>query len=532
MSNWSLGSVATAIEERLANWDSVRFGHRIWTKDPTLWFPLERPEIVDRLGWLDLPSSMAEQVSELEAFAREVTDVDFVVLLGMGGSSLAPEVFQRTLSGGRAELVLLDSTHPEAVRAVHDRIDLERALFVVASKSGGTLETMSFFRYFWAATGADGSRFVAITDPGSSLEQIAGERGFRKVFLAPPDVGGRYSALSAFGLVPAALIGIDIRKLVDSALNMATASAAEVPTVDNPALRHGAVLGEFARAGFDKLTYLVSPSLTAFPDWLEQLVAESTGKDGVGIIPIAGESVGDPSVYGRDRLFISYEYAGDDLVEHNRVVGTLERSGHAVVRFQLDDLHELGAEMFRAELAVAAASSILGIHPFDQPDVQLAKELAVRAMKGETSGEPVVEWAVDDVERIEGGDTRPGDYFGIQAFLSPTTGNQTVLQAIRHTLRNRLRYATTLGFGPRFLHSTGQLHKGGPNSGVFIQLIDEITDDIAVPETDYTFGDLIGAQSWGDAQALVGRGRRLMRINLGEDTSAGLAKLERFINNP
>ena len=207
MSNWSLGSVATSIEERLANWDSIRFGDRIWTKDPTHWFPLERPEIANRLGWLDLPSFMAEQVSELEAFAREVTGVDFVVLLGMGGSSLAPEVFNRTLGGEKAELVLLDSTHPEAVRAVHERIDVDRSLFLVASKSGGTLETMSFFRYFWAATGGDGSRFIAITDPGSSLDQIAQERGFRNIFLAPPDVGGRYSALSVFGLVPAALIG-------------------------------------------------------------------------------------------------------------------------------------------------------------------------------------------------------------------------------------------------------------------------------------------------------------------------------------
>ena len=532
MSNWSLGSVATAIEERLASWESSQFGARIWAKDPTLWFPLERSEIANRLGWLELPAYMAARVAELESFVAEVTDVDHVVLLGMGGSSLAPEVFQQTLGGDKAELVLLDSTHPRAVRAVHDRIDVARSLFLVASKSGGTLETMSFFRYFWAATGGDGSRFVAITDPGSSLEQIARERGFRRIFLAPSDVGGRYSALSVFGLVPAALIGVDVRRLVESALGMATASAATVPVADNPALRHGAVLGEFAEAGFDKLTYLVSPSLAAFPDWLEQLVAESTGKDDVGIVPIAGESIGDPSVYGRDRLFVSYEYSGDDLVEHNRLVGTLERAGHTVVRFHLDDLHELGAEMFRAELAVAAAGSILGIHPFDQPDVQLAKELAVRAMKGETSGEPVVEWAVDDVDRIEGGDFRPGDYFGIQAFLAPTADNETALQAIRHSLRNRLRYATTLGFGPRFLHSTGQLHKGGPNTGVFIQLIDEVVDDVEVPETDYTFGDLIAAQSWGDAQALVGRGRRLMRINHGEDTSVGLAKLERVINNP
>jgi transaldolase/glucose-6-phosphate isomerase len=511
----------------MAAWEASDFGTRLWAKDPTLWFPLERPEITNRLGWLDLPELMSKRADELVGFAGSVGELGHVVLLGMGGSSLAPEVFQRTLGGGEPELIVLDSTHPDAIRSVADTIDPARTLFLVSSKSGTTLETLSFFRFFWALTGGDGSRFAAITDPGSSLQALAEERGFRAVFEAPADVGGRYSALSVFGLVPAALIGADIHRILASAMSMATATSAETPVGDNPALRHGAVLGEFAVAGFDKLTYLVSTSLASFPGWLEQLVAESTGKEGKGIVPVAAEPPGDPSVYGSDRLFVSYEHAGDDLSELHETIEALERAGRTVVRFPMDDLHELGAEMFRAEMAVAAAGSVLGIHPFDQPDVQLAKELAIRAMAGEDFGEPVTEWGVDDLQRIDGGSVGPGDYFSIQAFVPPTPSTLETLQRIRVALRDRVgsHLATTLGFGPRFLHSTGQLHKGGPDGISVLQLVDEPTKDLAVPETDYTFGDLIRAQSLGDAHALTGRGRRLVRINLGDDTSAGLNSL-------
>lgn len=532
MSNWSLGGVAAAVEERLAGWESDGFGRRLWAKDPTLWFPLERPEIRNRLGWLELPITSSAGLPRLRSAIGRLPDYEQVVLLGMGGSSLAPEVFASTFAQDGPGLTVLDSTHPDAVADVAASVNPERTVFVVSSKSGSTVETLSLFRLFWAATGGDGSRFVAITDPGSSLELLAREREFAEVFLAPPDVGGRYSALSAFGLVPAALVGVDVERLLAAAIEEAEAVGPEVTPSDSMALRHGAVLGEFGRAGVDKVTYVVSPSLAAFPDWLEQLVAESLGKDGAGLVPVAGEVVAEPDVYGRDRLFVHYDFAGDKGEDQRAALAELERAGHPVIRFQIEDLYQLGAEMYRAEIAVAAAGSVLGVHPFDQPDVQLAKELAIRAMQGSPGSEPVTEWFIDEIDRVEGGDARPGDYFALQAFLARTEATNNSLEVTRHVMRDRMKLATTVGYGPRFLHSTGQLHKGGPNSGVFLQIVDEPASDLPVPETDYTFGELIKAQSLGDAQALVGRGRRLMRVNLGMDTAGGLGKLAQFVARP
>ena len=534
---FSLGGHAPAVAARLRSWQEEAAVTRLWAKDHTLWSRQPVPEIADRLGWLTLPEAMREEVPTLVAFAREVAGdaITRVVLLGMGGSSLAPEVFARSFGSrpGYPELTVLDSTHPRAVRAVDALIDPAATLFLVSSKSGTTIEPLSFFHHFWArasaATPHPGGRFAAITDPGTPLADLARERGFRRVFAATPDVGGRFSALSHFGLVPAALVGADVPGLLDRAAKMA--DACRRPPADNPGFLLGAALGELARAGRDKATFLVSPSLSAFPSWAEQLLAESTGKDGTGIVPVADEPAGPPAAYGEDRCFIYLARRGDDDAVQKAAVDALATAGQPVLRLDLADLADLGAEMFRAEVAVAMASNVLGIHPFNQPDVQLAKELATRAMRGEAGGEPIPAVAVDDTaatatalgDLLQG--ARPGDYLAVQAFLAPTPAAVAVLQRLRQRVRHRLHVATTLGFGPRFLHSTGQLHKGGPDTGLFLQVVDEPEPDLPVPGTGYSFGRLVAAQADGDFRALAGRGHRVLRVNLGSRGQAGLRAL-------
>ncbi len=536
----SLGEYAGAVEARLAAWEDEGFGRRLWAKDPTLWFPDERPEIVNRLGWLTLPESMLDSIDDLTSFAEEVRAAGFrqIVVLGMGGSSLAPEVVQRTLGNapGYPELFVLDSTHPEAVREVTGEIDPAATLFFVSSKSGTTQETLSFFRYFWNVLLESGSEpaghFAAITDPGTPLVTLAEERRFRRVFTATPDVGGRYSALTAFCLAPGASIGADVRGLLDSGLLMAAAAAENVPVPSNSALALGAAMGELALEGRDKVTFLVSPSLEALPIWYEQLIAESTGKDGRGIVPIAGERAGPPDVYGSDRFFVHLHLQADaeaDRAQADRIAA-LELAGHPVARIQLDDVTDIGREMYRAELAVAAASAVIGVHPFDQPDVELAKELARLAMSGSieagepteapvrASDEPALAAALDDWMA----QASAGDFVGIQAYLAPRAEVSDLLDGIRHSVRDRRRVATTVGYGPRFLHSTGQLHKGGPNTGLFLQITDGGAVDLPVPETDYSFGALIRAQAAGDAQALTQQGRRVLRVALDQGVAAGL----------
>lgn len=541
----NLGAYQARVDERLQAWQVANFTRRLWCKDPTLWSPEPVPELTDRLGWLSLPETMHEQLDVLMAFADEVKaeGVRHAVLLGMGGSSLAPEVFQRTFghAPGYPELIILDSTHPAAVRAVEAQIELDRALFLVSSKSGTTTETLAFFRYFWQqvsqVTGTPGGHFVAITDPGTPLEQLAQERSFRRVFQAPPDVGGRYSALTVFGLVPAALIGLDVHQLLDRAWRMAEASAFYVPEPENPGLILGAALGELALAGRDKVTFLAQPSLEAFPAWLEQLIAESTGKDGKGIVPVADEPLGPTEVYGPDRLFVHLRLEEDAGEDQDTKVTALEAAGHPVIRIHLREKGDLGQEFFRWEVAVAAAGAVLGIHPFNQPDVQLAKDLARQAMvQGDTvigeqgrGGEGEVSAAqTETLARALGiwlAEARPGDYVALQAYLAPTPETTAALQDIRLMLRDRLQLATTLGYGPRFLHSTGQLHKGGPNTGLFLQLVDDPVDELPVPETGYTFGTLIRVQALGDYQALMQRGRRVLRVHLGSDGVSGLKGL-------
>lgn len=535
---WPLGSHRAPVEARLRRWDREGAVARLWARDHTLWTAEPAPEIEDRLGWLGLPEAMRAELPSLAAFAAEVVEsgITRVALLGMGGSSLAPEVFARTFGprAGFPELVVLDSTHPEAVRAVDEQADPATTLFVVSSKSGTTIEPNSFLHHCWARVAAvsaePGRHFAAITDPGTSLGVLARERGFRRLFEAIPEVGGRFSALSHFGLVPAALIGLDVGRLLDGAA--AAAEACRRPAPDNPGLLLGAVLGEVALAGRDKATLLTSPALAALPAWIEQLVAESTGKTGTGILPIIGEPAGPPDVYGEDRLFVYLSLGGDPDEAQSAAVGALEAAGHPVVRLQLNRLADLGAEMYRWEVATAMAGSVLGIHPFDQPDVQLAKTLATRAMAGEAGGAPIAAVAATDPEALAAAlagflaAARPGDYLAVQAFVAPTPQAEAALQGMRLAVRDRFHLATTAGFGPRFLHSTGQLHKGGPDTGMFLQVIDDATPDLDVPETGYTFGRLVRAQADGDHRALAARGRRLLRVDLDGDPVGGLAALE------
>ncbi|MGA8274834.1 MAG: bifunctional transaldolase/phosoglucose isomerase [Thermoplasmata archaeon] len=539
---WSVGADSPRIAARLDTWQGAHVGERVWQCDPSLWPAAPPRDVTQRMGWLHLPETMHHELDELNAFAVEVRaeGIRHIVVLGMGGSSLAPDVFARMFGhrAGYPELLVLDSTHPDSVTAIHRRIDPLHTLFAVSSKSGTTTEPLSFFHYFWDVLRTlgvpPGRHFIAITDPGTPLEQLAKDRHFRETFLAVPTVGGRYSALTHFGLVPAALAGVDVRTLLDRARSMTETCAASVPVPQNPGLRLGAVLGELGSHGRDKLTFYASHGFAPFPDWVEQLVAESTGKMGRGIVPVVGEPCLPPENYGTDRVFVTIE-EGDQpdpvLTAH---VARLEAAGHPIVRLRVPDNSDLGQEFFRWEFGVAAAGMILGIDPYDQPDVEFAKELARKAMAqpaGAGSAAAVPTTIASDVPELHRAVQewtsvgRPGDYVGIQAYLAPTAETRGALEALRRRVLERQHVATTLGFGPRFLHSTGQLHKGGPPSGRFLQIVDAPKHDLAVPDTDYTFGQLIRAQALGDYQALRQKDRRVLRVDLGADVPGGLARL-------
>jgi glucose-6-phosphate isomerase len=491
----AVGSLAAAVHDRLRRLDDDRTIERIWVRDHTVWKP-DPDEIADRLGWLTVAGDMRARLADLRAFARDVAASGFTdaVLLGMGGSSLAPEVMRKTfgVASGALDLHVLDTTHPAAVVAAAQRLSLDRTLFVVASKSGSTIETLSHLAYFWEACDGDGSRFVAITDPASSLETLARDRSFRATFTNPPDIGGRYSALSLFGLVPAALIGAPLDDLVDGAESMA--EACRLPPKDNPGARLGAVLGEAARAGRDKATIVLPDALGALGVWIEQLIAESTGKENTGILPVIDEPLGAPDVYGADRLF----------------TGTVDGVGEHPV-FRIDDAGSLGAEFFRWEFATAVAGAVLGIQPFDQPNVAEAKQATQDVLA--RGAEPV---DAGDARALLDGKSQ-GDYVAILAFVEPSAANDERLQRVRVAIRDRHRVAVTTGFGPRYLHSTGQLHKGGPPAGRFIQVVDGArATDVAIPDARYTFGELLAAQALGDLRALRSRGRPVARVTLDE----------------
>jgi len=489
-----------------------RLTPRLRAGDPSIWGRPGAPELENRLGWLHLASSMQAEVAALETLAAvAIADsTDQVVLLGMGGSSLAPEVFASVLgvSPGHPRLTVLDSTHPDQVGWVRDSINPARTLFVVSSKSGTTLETLSGFRYFWREAGGVGDRFIAITDPGTPLHVLAEERGFRAVVNAQSDVGGRFSALTSFGLLPAALIGADLKGLLASADRVDWEAAVSM----------GVTWATEGLNGHDKLTILTSPGLRSFPMWLEQLVAESLGKDGTGIVPVAGEPPLDR--YSDDRLFQEIRLVSEPVMA--------APSGHPVLQREMSDPYGLGGEMLAAELATAVAGEILGVHPFDQPDVELAKQRARQALDAEPVRvdlfdffSPVLADRIDDLLAS----MQPGDYFGIHAYLPSDPATDALLSRLRLRVGNRAGAATTAGYGPRFLHSTGQLHKGGPSNGVFLQLVDEPVDDLAVPEGSTSFGRIIAAQALGDYLALQERGRRVLRVDLGSDREKGLTAL-------
>jgi len=540
-----IGRWKTQVEERLKLWKKQGFSRRMWAKDPTLWFSKPQPEITDRLGWLVLPEMMQDNLEELSSFAEQMKDegISQMVLLGMGGSSLAPDVFQKTFGNapGYPGLLVLDSTHPSSVLSVGDKLDLNRTLFIVSSKSGTTLETLSLFRYFWSKVSLDtdnpGRHFVAITDSGTPLMKLAQKRGFRRVFEANPDVGGRYSAFTYFGMVPAALIGMDILKLLNRAWTASENCASSISEEKAAGIILGASLGEVSRDR-NKLTFVASDSIKSFPDWLEQLIAESTGKDDKGIQPVAGEPLASVSEYSQDRFFVFMTLAGESDRGLEDRMNAMKQSGHPFIRIELSDKYDLGREIFSWEVAVASAGSVLGIHPFNQPDVQLAKDFTKKAMEKtgmEEEENDEETWTLDEPETLAQalkdwlGKAKQGDYIALQAYLPPLEETTKALQDIRLVLLKRTRLATTLGYGPRFLHSTGQLHKGGPNSGLFLQIVDEPNNDLPVPETDYSFANLIKAQAVGDYRALKQRGRRVLRVNLKSDFSRGMRKLYELI---
>lgn len=541
----SPGSHEKQINQILHEWRQKRFLERIWKNDWKLWFGEKKTEITNRLGWLRLPESMPTKLESLRLFADSVRadGIKRVVLLGMGGSSLAPEIFQGTFMNapGYPELTVLDSTHPESVRKLDRSLDYSQTFFIVSSKSGTTVETMSFYKYFWEIyrrkNNRPGNHFAAITDPGSPLEAIGMQNKFRGVFRPPDDVGGRYSALTDFGLLPAALIGMDLNKLLQEGRRAAAEHSSGIAPKDVPGLVLGAVLAGTGPE-CDKITIWASPSLYHFPDWLEQLIAESTGKQGKGLIPVVNEPVMDLNRYGNDRLFILFNDVNNPDEDQNRSISRLAEKGHPVVQINLSNIYELGREIFNWEMGIAAAGAVMGIHPFNQPDVQLAKDLAKKAMQhpgkklessagGEFDSDKKGKWESSVASWLS--QIKSGDYVGIQAYLPNEKDTSDRLVRMQQVIQHKTGCAVTIGMGPRFLHSTGQLHKGGPNSGVFLQLVDEPHFDADVPESEYTFGQLIQAQSLGDFHALKERKRRILRFNLKERRMAGLEKITSLI---
>ncbi|MBW3665593.1 MAG: bifunctional transaldolase/phosoglucose isomerase [Actinobacteria bacterium] len=490
------------VVEDLSRRDAAR---RLWQRDHTLWQD-DPTEVADRLGWLDSPEEMEGRVDELQAFTKQaVADgLTHALVIGMGGSSLFPIVVRDALNGSdeALELEVLDSIDPDAIARVADRLPLDSTLVLASSKSGTTVETRSLLEWLWDQD-RDPQRFAVVTDPGTDLAELARERGFRRVFENRSDIGGRYSALSYFGLVPAALAGVDVAELLHRAGRVATGCAGCVEPPNNPAVQLGAVLAGAALAGRDKLTLVVDDRLAAFGLWVEQLIAESTGKHGTGIVPIVDEPLAAPEMYGDDRLFVGI---GADPTR----LSALAEAGHPVVDLRVDDAVDLGGEVMRWEIATALAGAALGINPFDQPDVETAKD-AARAALDEGAPDVGPEPLAPLLAQVG-----TGDYLALQAYLDPEDERLADLQRVRVALRDRHRIATTLGVGPRYLHSTGQLHKGGPNTGVFVQVVTDHERDVEIPGESFGFATLERAQAAGDLQALRDRGRRAIRVPLDE----------------
>ncbi len=517
---------------------------RIWEGDHTLWKP-DPAEITNRLGWLDIPHRIEKSLPRIHSLVGDLQNEGYtdVLLLGMGGSSLAPELFSLIFGNESSPLSLavLDSTDPEAVRTHRERLDPGQTLFIVATKSGSTVETLSFFKYFfnWTkdALGPQeaGAHFLGITDPGSELIEEGERMGFRDLFLNDPNIGGRYSVLSFFGLVPAALVGVDLGKLLLRAQKMMGKCAPDAAPQEHPGAFLGNVLGILAKNGRDKITFTTPPAISSFSNWIEQLLAESTGKEGKGILPIVGEPLAKPDVYREDRVFVNFTLGSE--ISPPPALEILREAGHPVIHIQMGDPYDLGAQFFLWEFATAVAGAHLGINPFDQPNVESAKirakELVEKYEKEGTlpEGETTpLSW--DQLTSFIENHTQEGSYIAIQAFIPPTPTHEELLNQLRVRLRDEYKLATTLGFGPRFLHSTGQLHKGDAGKGIFIQFTSQSDQDIPIPKTPgedastISFGTLKLAQALGDAQALRDAGRSLIRFSLGKDPEK---KLDQFV---
>ena len=518
-----LGSYKEQVSRGLAGLEQARVIRRMWDGDHTIWKP-DPTEISNRLGWLTVPKEMTRKLTELKAFAADAAgSFDHVVLLGMGGSSLGPEALNRSLghAAGYPKLIILDSTVPSSIRRTEESIDPARTLFVVSSKSGGTIETLSLYAYFRELAAKRlgdakaGASFIAITDPGTSLERLANERGFRKVFLNPPEIGGRYSVLSNFGMAPAALAGMDVEKLLESAVKTAAVCGPDVPLGENPAAWLGAAMGALALGGRDKITLVPSTGIESIGLWIEQLAAESTGKEGKGIIPVAGEPLLGPEAYGGDRLFVHLRLASDDNHDTDMALEALESAGHPVLRLELDDVHDFGGQFYLWETSVAIAGSILKVNPFEQSDVQSAKDMTDRIIEQwrSTGSLPPTDSPFRP-EVLDGlGD---GDYLALLAYTDQTLEMAQAVSKLRKAVMLRFKVATTFGYGPRYLHSTGQLHKGGPDTGVFILTPPDTEPDLPIPGVPYTFGTLASAQVFGDMEALREANRRMTQTVPGE----------------
>ena len=520
----SLGGYLKGIQDLLWQMEADDVVGRIWRKDHTVWKP-DPAEIEDRLGWLTVPQLMRREIPALESFAREIREASYrhVVLLGMGGSSLGPEVLRCALGSaqGYPQLIVLDSTVPAVVQGVSDAIDPANTLFLVSSKSGSTIDPNCLYAYFRGLVDSAcgqraGDNFIAITDPGTVLERLASDAGFRRTFLNPTDIGGRYSVLSYFGLVPGALLGIDTRTLLERAETMAQECGPDRPASKNPGAWLGAAMAQMVSEGRDKLTLVTSPHIESFGLWIEQLLAESTGKEGKGIIPVVGEPHLSPEGYGEDRQFVYLRLEDDDNVESDDFALAIAEASHPLICIDLQDRYELGAEFYRWEFATAIAGAVLGIHPFDQPDVQAAKDItdAMLAHVQQTGEFPAVQAETSFDQLLVG--IQPDSYVAILAYCQQTTEVDASISLLRQRIAQRYGVATTAGYGPRYLHSTGQLHKGGPASGVYLLLTTDPEPDVPIAGRPYTFGQLAQAQAMGDLRALRAASRPVAWVRLDD----------------
>jgi len=559
------GDLAQSVKATLEDWKKNDKVKRLWARDASLWTYTDEGKW---LGWLGIVEEQIAHNADFKKIADEIHNAGFthLVLLGMGGSSLCVEVFGKTFGkkDGYPLVHILDSTDPAQIRTLESKIDIAKTIFIVASKSGTTLEPNIFEQYFYEkvkqSVGAAeaGKRFIATTDPGSQMQKVAESHGFRHIFYGVPSIGGRYSALSNFGMIPAAIQGVDVPKFLDRAEEMVRACGSAVPADENPGAILGAILGALQKSGRDKVTLFASPGIADLGAWLEQLLAESTGKEGKGLIPVDRESIGAPDVYGKDRLFVYMRLEDGADATQDAGVATLEKAGQPVVRIQVANNYELGQEFFRWEIATAVAGSIIGINAFNQPDVEASKiETRKLTDEYEKSGslpqetpffeEKGVKLYSDDknaaaLKQAAGKDAtltsylrahmnrlKAGDYFAVLGYIERNEQNRIELQTIREAVRNKKHVATCLGFGPRFLHSTGQAYKGGPNSGVFLQITCDDAADLPVPGKKYTFGIVKAAQARGDFNVLTERGRRALRVHLTGNLTAGLKTLQQAV---